>query len=54
MKSLGISALSHFEKFITLQAYYSLVGRELEREIVPVLWIRRWDCWCGVRWPADF
>jgi aryl-alcohol dehydrogenase-like predicted oxidoreductase len=37
MKSLGISALSHFEKFITLQAYYSLVGRELEREIVPLL-----------------
>ena len=37
MKSLGISALSHLEKFITLQAYYSLVGRELEREIVPML-----------------
>ena len=37
MKSLGISALSHLEKFITLQAYYSLVGRELEREIIPAL-----------------
>ena len=37
MKSLGISALGHLEKFITLQAYYSLAGRELERDIVPML-----------------
>lgn len=37
MKAFGISALSHLEKFITLQAYYSLAGRELEREIVPML-----------------
>ncbi|HYA16234.1 MAG TPA: aldo/keto reductase [Bryobacteraceae bacterium] len=37
MKTLGISAINHLEKFITLQAYYSLAGRELEREIVPML-----------------
>jgi aryl-alcohol dehydrogenase-like predicted oxidoreductase len=37
MKSLGVSALGHLEKFISLQAYYSLAGRELEREIVPML-----------------
>ncbi len=37
MKALGISTLEHFEKFVTLQAYYSLAGRELEREIVPML-----------------
>lgn len=37
MKALGISALGHLEKFVTLQAYYSLAGRELEREIVPML-----------------
>jgi aryl-alcohol dehydrogenase-like predicted oxidoreductase len=37
MKSLAISAQEHLEKFITLQAYYSLVGRELEREIVPMM-----------------
>src|SRR5208283_2371876 len=37
MKALGISARDHLEKFITLQAYYSLAGRELEREIVPML-----------------
>jgi aryl-alcohol dehydrogenase-like predicted oxidoreductase len=37
MKSLGVSTLGHLEKFVTLQAYYSLAGRELEREIVPML-----------------
>jgi aryl-alcohol dehydrogenase-like predicted oxidoreductase len=37
MKSLGISAVQHLEKFTTLQAYYSIAGRELEREIVPML-----------------
>ena len=37
MKALGISAIAHLEKFITLQAYYSLAGRDLEREIVPML-----------------
>jgi aryl-alcohol dehydrogenase-like predicted oxidoreductase len=37
MKALGISAMRHLEKFVTLQAYYSLAGRELEREIVPML-----------------
>lgn len=37
MKSFGVSAQGHLEKFITLQAYYSLAGRELEREIVPML-----------------
>lgn len=37
MKSLGVSALGHLEKFVTLQAYYSLAGRELEREIAPML-----------------
>jgi aryl-alcohol dehydrogenase-like predicted oxidoreductase len=37
MKSLGVSTLGHLEKFVTLQAYYSLAGRELEREIGPML-----------------
>jgi aryl-alcohol dehydrogenase-like predicted oxidoreductase len=37
MKSLGISTLGHLEKFVTLQAYYSLAGRELERETIPLL-----------------
>jgi aryl-alcohol dehydrogenase-like predicted oxidoreductase len=37
MKALGVSAAEHLEKFVTLQAYYSIAGRELEREIVPAL-----------------
>jgi aryl-alcohol dehydrogenase-like predicted oxidoreductase len=37
VKALGISARDHLEKFVTLQAYYSLAGRDLEREIVPML-----------------
>jgi aryl-alcohol dehydrogenase-like predicted oxidoreductase len=37
MKALGISALEGLEKFVTLQAYYSLAGRDIEREIVPML-----------------
>ncbi|WP_305097537.1 aldo/keto reductase [Croceibacterium aestuarii] len=37
MKSLGISELKNLETFVSLQAYYSLAGRDLEREIVPLL-----------------
>ncbi|UCH66399.1 MAG: aldo/keto reductase [Ignavibacterium sp.] len=34
-KADGISARLNLEKFCSVQAYYSLVGRELEREIIP-------------------
>lgn len=37
MKALGISERRGLAKFDTLQAYYSIAGRELEREIVPLL-----------------
>lgn len=37
MKALGISAQEHLSKFVSLQAYYSIAGRDLEREIVPML-----------------
>jgi aryl-alcohol dehydrogenase-like predicted oxidoreductase len=37
MKALGISELRNLAKFDTLQAYYSIAGRDLEREIVPLL-----------------
>jgi len=37
MKALGISAQKHLEKFITVQAYYSIAGRDLERELVPMM-----------------
>jgi aryl-alcohol dehydrogenase-like predicted oxidoreductase len=37
MKSLGISDQRGWAKFSSVQAYYTLAGRDLEREIVPLL-----------------
>ena len=37
MKALGISAQEHLSRFVSLQAYYTIAGRDLEREIVPML-----------------
>jgi aryl-alcohol dehydrogenase-like predicted oxidoreductase len=36
-KALGVSERKNFARFDTLQAYYSLAGRDLERELVPLL-----------------
>ncbi|MEH2392406.1 MAG: aldo/keto reductase [Nostoc sp.] len=36
-KAFGISNLHNLAKFASLQAYYSIAGRDLEREIVPML-----------------
>ncbi len=36
-KALGISELRDLARFDTLQAFYSIAGRDLEREIVPML-----------------
>ncbi len=36
-KALGISERKGYERFETVQAYYSIAGRDLEREIVPLL-----------------
>jgi aryl-alcohol dehydrogenase-like predicted oxidoreductase len=35
-KALGISALRSLARFESVQAYYSIAGRDLEREIVPL------------------
>ncbi|MDH0748786.1 aldo/keto reductase [Pseudomonas sp. GD03842] len=35
--ALGVSARLNLERFNTLQAYYSVVGRDLERELKPLL-----------------
>jgi aryl-alcohol dehydrogenase-like predicted oxidoreductase len=35
--ALGIAARSNLARFSTLQAYYSIAGRDLERELVPLL-----------------
>jgi len=37
MKALGISTQQHLAKFVSLQAYYTIAGRDLEREVVPML-----------------
>ncbi|WP_210521400.1 aldo/keto reductase [Hymenobacter terricola] len=37
MKALANSERQRLEKFISLQSYYSLASRELERELVPLL-----------------
>lgn len=37
MKALGISEHRNWVRFDTLQAYYSIAGRDIEREIVPLL-----------------
>ncbi|MBW3127390.1 aldo/keto reductase [Hymenobacter profundi] len=37
MKALGTSEHLHLEKFVSLQAYYTVAGRELERELIPLL-----------------
>jgi aryl-alcohol dehydrogenase-like predicted oxidoreductase len=36
-KALDISEFKNFTRFASLQAYYSIAGRDLERELVPLL-----------------
>ncbi|MDR5880759.1 aldo/keto reductase [Caballeronia sp. LZ032] len=36
-KALGMSAALHATRFETLQAYYSIAGRDVERELVPLI-----------------
>lgn len=36
MKALSISERSHWEKFVSLQAHYSLVARDVEYELAPL------------------
>ncbi|WP_091739241.1 aldo/keto reductase [Phenylobacterium immobile] len=37
MKALGIAEAKGFARFETLQAYYTIAGRDLERELVPMM-----------------
>ena len=37
MKALDVSHYQHLERFVSLQAYYTIAGRDLERELVPLL-----------------
>ena len=37
MKALAYSDYNHLSRFVSLQAYYTIAGRDLEREIIPLL-----------------
>lgn len=37
MKALAFSTYNNFSKFVSLQAYYTIAGRDLERELAPLL-----------------
>ncbi len=37
MKAIGISRQNNWNKFVSVQAYYSIAGRDLEREIFPLV-----------------
>jgi aryl-alcohol dehydrogenase-like predicted oxidoreductase len=37
MKSLGVADRHGYSKFVSVQAYYTIAGRDLEREVVPLL-----------------
>ena len=37
MKALAISEKNHWSRFESVQAYYTLAGRDLEREVVPLV-----------------
>ena len=44
MKANGIAAINHAARFETVQAYYSLAGRDLERELVPMMTEEKVGC----------
>lgn len=37
MKALGVSDRRELARFVSLQSYYSIAGRDLEREVIPAL-----------------
>jgi aryl-alcohol dehydrogenase-like predicted oxidoreductase len=37
MKALAISDAHHWARFVSVQAYYTIAGRDLERELVPLI-----------------
>jgi len=37
MKALGISRMHSWNEFVSVQAYYSIAGRDLEREVIPLV-----------------
>ena len=54
MKALGVSERQGLERFETIQSYYSIAGRDLEREVVPLMKSEQVGLLSGARWPAAF
>ena len=52
MKALGLSAGHGWARFETVQAYYSIAGRDIEREIGPLMAEEQLGLMVWVRWPA--
>ena len=50
MKSLAVSDRYGWARYVANQAYYSLLGRDYEWELLPLAWTRAWARWYGVRW----
>lgn len=50
-RALGVSERKDLVRFDSLQAYYSIAGRDLEREVIPLLESEKWAFWCGVLSP---
>ena len=52
-KALGTSERLGLSRFESLQAYYTVAGRDLERELAPMMRPPRTSgSWCGARWRA--
>ncbi len=48
MKALSYLAHKDISKFVSLQAYYTIAGRDLERELIPLLNDQKVGLsWCG-------
>lgn len=52
VKALGISARLGLSRFASLQAYYTIAGRDLERELIPMMQSEGVGLMVGVHWPA--
>jgi aryl-alcohol dehydrogenase-like predicted oxidoreductase len=53
-KILGIQRRMGYSPVVAAQMYYSLVGRDLEYEVVPFCHDEAWELSSGVPWLADF
>lgn len=53
MKALDLAAYTQVAGFISLQAYYTIAGRDLERELIHCFGINSSACWCGAPSRAD-